>query len=442
MASSPPVVDAPLWPGLDREFQRALIEEGLTPDGRALRHRAEARFLYAEGKPFLLGPAQMVLPEVAERLREVTRTYHRAIETIVESSVHDEAVRDALSTPAALADDLARDTDPANSKVHICRLDLLPAEDGSFWILETNANCPGGFVFSGMCNRAWREFLGERGHALPPALEHEEPGFMANWFLRAIRRDTGTTPDFLALIREEGGNRLELLDFAKHVGWHDIECEEIDPREIDYDGAGVATTRGRPLTHAYQKLGMQVFQRLRADLDPFVGAVRDRALFVQNGQRGRWVGDDKLCLAIMSDPSFKHLFDDDDWDLLQQHVPWSRNARLLDDEWLQAIRGERERYVLKRGLDTRGDGVLVGREERQDQWDQAVLVAAEEGWLVQEFHPTTWIERDFDSPELQRHDLALGAIDGELTTLFMRSSGELRVNMFRSGRMHPVFLGA
>ena len=84
---------------------------------------------------------------------------------------------------------------------------------------------------------------------------------------------------------------------------------------------------------------------------------------------------------------------------------------------------------------------MVGREERQDQWDQAVLVAAEEGWLVQEFHSTTWIERDFDSPELQRHDLALGAIDGELTTLFMHSSGELRVNMSRSGRMHPVFLG-
>ena len=69
MASSPPVVDAPLWPGLDREFQRALIEEGLAPDGRVLRHRAEARFLYAEGKPFLLGPAQMVVPEVAIAVR-------------------------------------------------------------------------------------------------------------------------------------------------------------------------------------------------------------------------------------------------------------------------------------------------------------------------------------------------------------------------------------
>jgi len=35
----------------------------------------------------------------------------------------------------------------------------------------------------------------------------------------------------------------------------------------------------------------------------------------------------------------------------------------------------------------------------------------------------------------------LGAINGELTTVFMISSGELRVNMSRSGRMHPLFLG-
>ena len=441
MASFPPVADAPLWPGLDRDFHSALIQEGLAPDGVALRHRAEARFLYAEGKPFLLGPAQMVVPEMAEPLRRVTRTYHRAIEAIVQASVRDEAVRNALSTPPALAEDLAADTDPANCKVHICRLDLLPDPDGGFWIVETNANCPGGFVFTPICNRAWREFLDERGHTLPPPLEHEEMGFMANWFLRVIRHDTGTSPDFLALLREEGGNRLELTDFAKHVAWHDIECAEVDPREIEYDGTGTPTARGRPLTHAYQKLGMQLFQRLRAELEPFVAAVRDRALFVQNGQRGRWVGDDKLCLAIISDPAFQHLFDVDDWDLLQKHVPWSRNARLLDDEWLEAVRGERARYVLKRGLDTRGEGVLVGEGMEQDHWDAALRVAVEEGWLVQEFHPTTWIERDFDSPDVQRHDLALGAINGELTTLFMRSSSELRVNMSRSGRMHPVFLG-
>ena len=37
-------------------------------------------------------------------------------------------------------------------------------------------------------------------------------------------------------------------------------------------------------------------------------------------------------------------------------------------------------------------------------------------------------------------NLALGAINGELSVGFVRSSGEYRVNMARSGQMHPVFM--
>ncbi|MDH3424145.1 MAG: hypothetical protein OEN00_14220, partial [Gemmatimonadota bacterium] len=255
-------------------------------------------------------------------------------------------------------------------------------------------------------------------------------------------QETGTRPDFLALLREEGGNRLELGDFAKHVEWEGLECAEVDPREIEYDGSYEPRVRGRAVTHAYQKLGMQPFQKLRADLDPFVHAVRDRALFVQNGQRGRWVGDDKLCLAVISDPAFRHLFDPEDYEVLQRHVPWSRNLKWVDDATFEDVRKDRSRFVLKRGLDTRGRGVVVGTGVSEGEWEDAVERGRTEGWLVQEFHPTCWVERDFGAPVLQRHDLALGAINGKLTTLFMRSSGELRVNMARTGRMHPVFMAS
>lgn len=420
------------------------MSEGLTADGQELRKKAQDRFLFSEGKPFLLGPAQMVKAEYADRFRRITEIYHRAIQAIVDASYDDEAVRRALSTPTALARDLDADRDPRNAKVHILRLDLMLDPDGGFWILETNANCPGGFVFSGICNRAWREFMEERGYPMPPPLEHEDKGFMAKWFLAVIEQETGCRPGYLALLREEGGNRLELGDFAKHVRWEGIECEEVDPRDIEYGGAGRPVPRagGREVTHAYQKIGMQSFQRHRKKLEGFVRAVRDRALFVQNGQRGRWVGDDKLCLAIISDPAFSYLFDPDDHAELQKHVPWSRSLRLLEGEPLDEVRGRRERYVLKRGLDTRGRGVVVGAGVTEEQWNAAVDVGVEEGWLVQEFHPTCWVERDFDAPALQRHDLALGAINGRLTTLFMRSSGELRVNMARTGRMHPVFMAS
>lgn len=432
----------PRWPGLDLDFHQALMSEGLTPEGEALRRKAQDRFQFAEGKPFLLGPAQMVKAEYADRLRRITTIYHRAIQAIVDASYEDEAVQRALSTPPTLARDLEADRDPRNAKVHICRLDLMLDPDGGFWILETNANCPGGFVFSGICNRAWREFMDERGYDMPPALPHEEKGFMAKWFLTVIEEETPQRPEYLALLREEGGNRLELGDFAKHVHWEGIDCDEVDPREIEYRGGGAPRVRGREVKHAYQKLGMQAFQKHREHLDAFVRAVRDRALFVQNGQRGRWVGDDKLCLAIMSDPDFRYLFDPDDYEELQRHVPWSRNLRLVGDDVLDEIRRCRQRYVLKRGLDTRGRGVIVGTGVPEEQWEVAVRRGVQEGWLVQHFHPTCWVERDFDAPALQRHDLALGAVNGRLTTLFMRSSGELRVNMARSGRMHPVFMGS
>ena len=61
-----PSRDAPLWCGLDRDFHDLVIEAGFSPEGQQLRAKAEARFLYAEGKPFLLGPPQMVKGELAE----------------------------------------------------------------------------------------------------------------------------------------------------------------------------------------------------------------------------------------------------------------------------------------------------------------------------------------------------------------------------------------
>lgn len=443
MPRAGPAVDAPRWPGLDQPFHEAVTELSETSEGRALRKRIDGRFMYAEGKPHLHGPPQLVRSGLAETLRRVTSAYHRVIDRIVRASLDDEAVRVALSTPPGLARDLESDRDPANRKIHILRIDILLDPDGGFRILETNANCPGGFVFTGIFNRAWREFLEERGYRMPPALEHETKGFMANWFLSAIEEDTGSRPDFVGLLREEGGNRYELDEFAKHVRWHGVECEEIDPREIEYDCNGSPPrARGRRLTHAYQKLGMQRFLRMRPELDGFVGSVRDRSLFVQNGQRGRWVGDDKLCLAIISNPRFAYLFDDGDLELLQPYLLWSRNARLLDAESLKAVRGEREHYVLKRGLDTRGQGIVVGKSVDQQRWLEAVDRAVEEAWLVQEFHATTYVRGDFDSLKAHRHDLALGAINGELTTLYMRSSSELRVNMARTGKLHPVFLGA
>ena len=439
IAIEPPVMR---WAGLDHGFQAAAMAAAQTDEGRAVRSELEARFMYGPGKPFLLGPPLAIKAEYAAPFRRLTRAYHAAIEAVVHAYGRDEEVRRVIPTATKLAAVVRADVDPANCCLHICRLDLLLGSEGRFWVLETNGNCPGGFVFSGPVNRAWRELLSGQGISVPPPLRHEEENFMARWFLEVAEEATGRKPEFVVLLREEGGNRLELDFFLDELHAEGIDAAEADPRDLVENGSGGLELDGRPVKHAYLKLGMQPFLRMRPELDTFVRAVRERRLWVQNGQRGRWVGDNKLCLAVISDPRFRSLFDPADWAFLQEHLPWSRNMALLDGDQAESVRSNSGDYVLKRPLDTRGAGVVVGQGTSQDEWGQSVDVAEAEGWLIQRFHETARVERNFDGTGFNRHDIALGAIKGELTTTFARSSEELRVNMARTGRMHPVFLGA
>lgn len=439
MLEATPTTDRP-WPGFDQEYQARLLEHALSPAGEAFRKELGDDFFITHGRGIVLGPPQFVRREAAGKLRTFARAYHRCMERVVAASRTDEAVRDVLATPEIMRDDLAADTHPVNGRIHLFRLDLLVTPEGDFQVLENNANCPGGIIYTGIAARGWRQFLGEQGFELPSPLPHEDLAWMARWFVEAAEKDGAGRPELVGLLHEQGGNDIELREYAEAFAEEGIEAVAADPRDLRQNGGGPPTHRGRPMGHAYLKLGFQPFLRMRSDVDVMVHAVRERRLFVQNGLRGRWVGDSKLCLAVLSDPAFAHLFEPDDLDIVAPHVPWSRNAGRCPGDVVEDIRGRPERYVLKRGLDTRGRGVVVGAAaDGAEEWNAAVDVAIDEGWLVQEFCETTETRADFDTPTVHRHDLAVGIVDGEIGGLFMRSSGEYKVNVAQNGRLHPVF---
>jgi len=296
-------------------------------------------------------------------------------------------------------------------------------------------------VFVGGAVAMWREFLDARGVHLPPPMANEDPTWMARWFLDVAEAETGVRPQRIGLLRKEGGNRLEMDEFRECFASVGVEAVEADPRELSRSSAGQLELGGGPIGHAYLKLGIQPFCDMRSELDVFVESLHDRSLFVQNGLRGRWIGDNKLCLAILYDEAFRYLFNPDDWALIHDHIPWSANLALCPNPEVAEIRRHPEDFVLKRPLDTRGRGVVIGPEiEDPEAWNAAVDVALEQGWLVQEFVTGTEIEPDPGSVDQNRHDLALGAINGKISAVFMRSSSEMRVNVARSGRLHPVFM--
>ncbi len=428
------------WPGLDDTFRETTAELSNAATVRFRTHVAETLH-DIRGKPCSVGQPVLIKPEYGRKLVRFAKAYHNAVETIVRAWSTDDAVRRMLSAPTSLQHDMELDYNAANNHIHLCRLDLHLDPAGGFQVLETNANCPGALMSSGHAGALWREFLSPLGMPIPAPLDHELTGWMARWFIELATIETGSPPDFVALLRESGGNRLELPGLASELKRAGIDALEMDPRTVKQTPTGEAIVNGQRIRHGYLKLGIKRFARMRVDIDPFMSAVRRRTIFVQNGLHGRFVGDNKLCLAILSDPTFRYLFPDKILDAIGDHIPWSRGLAHCVDADIKHIRRNRSAFVLKRPFDTRGRGVIVGRGVATDSaWADAVERARRAGWLVQQFVETTELETDPFGNDTRRHDLSLGLINGKLSGAFARSGNDLRLNLARSGRLHPVFI--
>lgn len=430
-----------VWPWMDFEFDRLVAPLLYSPNGLMVHADQNRAYRFDENRTFPVGRPLAVMPGRRGALDRLVAAYHRAIETIVTAYPHDRRVRAVLSMPSALHEDLQASPHPADSRVHFMRMDVLPQTDGSVRVLETNANCPGALVVAGHVARRWREHLTTWGTRLPEPLAAEDPLWMGKWFTRVAEQETGELPSVVALLRQQGGNRMELDLVGAAFEGLGVRTIEADPREVEASPRGVRA-RGVEFAHAYLKVGLQEFCAMREHVRPFVDAVRGGRLFVQNRQLGRWVGDNKLCLALLSDPEFSTLFDKDDLALIAPSIPWSRNVGTCPLERVESIRRDPEGYVLKRPLDTRGRGVIVGCEtESLLEWSTALDRARNEGWLVQQYCDTTEMETEPGTGATRKHDLALGAVNGSLSAAFVRAGGEPRLNIARTGHLHPLYLG-
>ncbi|MHA1563967.1 MAG: hypothetical protein ACTSX7_01530 [Alphaproteobacteria bacterium] len=419
------------WPGFDWNFYADASEISRRKAIRADIANLEKKFSSSGMIPVPIAPPVLINKPAAARLQHFCLAYHRLIGAIVSLYQSDHRLQETITLPPAIAQDALRDQSKVQNTVSLCRIDFYLHGNGAFSVLETNANCPGGLLYAGSGAAFWREQM--PGNT-PTALPSEDPAWFGDWYLRAAQALTGTRPDKVTMLRQDDGHRVELDEIAAALRAHGVTTAELDPRRI--------TPEDNAPRFGYLKLSIPEFAEMRPQLDPFVDAVLAGDLFIQNGFLGRWIGDNKLCLAVLSDPTFADLFDPADLNAVSPHIPWSRNIAQCTPAEISQIKSNPRKYVLKRPLDTRGRGVIIGCEpQTQNEWETAVTGAINEGWLVMRHVEPTYIASDPSNGTMARHDLALGLIDGTIASGLVRSSPDHRVNVALNGRLHPIFLG-
>jgi len=138
----------------------------------------------------------------------------------------------------------------------------------------------------------------------------------------------------------------------------------------------------------------------------------------------------KLNLAILSEFRDCGLFNEEERELIGDHVPWTRKVMAGPAEYEGAtvdlpafILENRERLVLKKSISSSGHDVFIGPRTGPEEWKAALATAFEQkDWIVQQYVPSPpYLYQDGDvgcSP----HDVIWGlfVIDDQYAGAFLR----------------------
>lgn len=373
-----------------------------------------------------------MLPSIVQLTADAERHLAQHVPLVVSAwrkvlSAHrtDTRVRDFLAVPAVLREWV--DAAPAEDhRVDFCRFDLVGGDVETARVVEFNANCPGGVIFTSAYAALWRDMAPVRDvlagwGAAGTRLDDRQ------WFPEFLRAAVG--PEWadgpIGIFHKPGGNVLELDKMTGLLAEAGCGAVRVDPGSEDW------------LTHdlraGYLKYGVQPALSDIGRWHAFLDRVSSGKLRIANPLAGRWIGDNKLCLALLSDPRFAGMFTAAERDAVQRLIPYSRKTG--DGVEAAELLADRAGWVVKGPYDTRGNSVYVGVEQDENQWRTVVRQAADGGWLAQRAIPA-YRRHWHGTPCYQ--DLSIVLLHGAWAGYTSRISENLRVNVAQGGGRQVV----
>jgi hypothetical protein len=272
------------------------------------------------------------------------------------------------------------------------RLDAFFVSEQELRFTEYNAETPAapaytdclGEVFLGL--PILREFV-RHYHVYPmPA----RPGVL-HALLDSFRQwATAWEPPRIAILDwKEVPTYNEFVLFQQFFQSHGLPCIIADPREVEYKD-GLLSVGDFGITLIYKRVLIGELLQRGGLNHPVIRAVRDNAVCMVNPFRCKILYK-KASFAVLGDERNAHLFDADDREAIDAHIPWTRVVaerrtvhRGQAVDLVPNILRNREQFVLKPNDDYGGRGIVLGWTVDETSWEKAVQTALAEPYIVQE----------------------------------------------------------
>ena len=379
--------------------------------------------------PVALGVAK-INDSAHKVLQEKFKVIYKALHKIISEYYKDNVLREFLNIPEGIKKYVDLDSNNTHHIIDICRFDLIGEDVNNLKIIEFNANCPAGAFYSGIIQRIWRQ--------IPPFSDFIQSWDLKtnffekdNWFIEFMEKTLDkkgfSLTNNIDIIYQKGGNISELKKMYQQIIHNGFHAKFYNPSEIE--------TVNSNIKFAYLKVRLQDALQDAEKWKVLWENIIEERLIVPNMLGARWIGDNKGCLAIMSDPRFNYLFNEKEIHTINSMIPWTRMIGDGVDE--KFLIENKDDLVIKGIYDTRGNSIYIGLDYSKDEWTSLIKYRIKKRkYVAQKYYPIPIV--NYRDGEYLR-DLSATILHGKIAGFRSRLSKNLKVNIAQGGESFTVF---
>jgi hypothetical protein len=162
----------------------------------------------------------------------------------------------------------------------------------------------------------------------------------------------------------------------------------------------------------------------------------------------------KSTFALIQDKLFSYLFNEEELDMIKKYVPWTRILGLYNTYYdkreinlASFVKLNRKKFVLKPNKGFGGEGILIGSEIGQVEWEEKIDLIIKSGldYVVQEYIniPTEnfpiYSKETLKGFSEQYVNINFWGIDGKFAGGFVRASEKKVINVHQGGKYVPIY---
>ncbi|CAN5583163.1 hypothetical protein BH18ACI1_BH18ACI1_07910 [soil metagenome] len=391
-----------------------------------------------------------------QHVTQICETIWSALQKVKDAAIGSDELLDELGLTEIERELVA--IDPKYRQVSAsARLDSFLTED-AYSFVELNGESPAGIAYADSATEIFLEMPVMKRFAE----KYDVRGFagrpkMLAVLLAAYEEFLGRKPEKNPVIAIVDLKDLPTLkefelfqNYFEYQGYTSLICS---PDELEFLN-GKLICKGVEIDIVYKRLLVNEYLPIIKKYPALLEAYKAGAICMANSFRSKLVHK-KAIFAVLTNEKYAHLFDENELKAIRAHIPWTRKFReektinkseTIDlVEWTQS---NQSKLVLKPNDDYGGHGIYIGWSLDENEWNEAIKTALENGdYLVQERVKTSkeifpMLFGNLGKIEMveQLVDLDPLLFNGVVGSAFTRLSSSELANVSSGGGMVPTFI--